>query len=61
MLAALRGYDESDQAIEVLVAEIERARALLLERLYGGAVSDGNTKATGAQRRTTAPISKPRS
>jgi len=41
VLDALRCYDETDAAIEGLIVEIERARALLLERLYGGAVSYG--------------------
>lgn len=37
VLDALRRYEERDTAIDVLVADIERARTELLARLYGGA------------------------
>ena len=38
VLDALRRYDERDAAIDVLIEDIEEARAGLLARLYGRSV-----------------------
>jgi uncharacterized small protein (DUF1192 family) len=40
VLDALRSYDERDEAIDALIAEIEAVRAGLIDALYGRSAAD---------------------